>query len=158
MFCSKCGQKLDNNVKFCSGCGGKVEKTDKVQGSYSNDSISILRNVIHKNKTILLIALIIILGIIIFRPFGNNSSAIVGKWEDEYDVITFKKDGTYISSYYFGLGNVNEYRVDKGKIIFNIALLGKEEYLFDIKDNKLYMYDIDDIKKQDPYYELERVK
>lgn len=42
MFCSKCGNKLDENAKFCSSCGTiinapEAQKTDQAEGALKND-------------------------------------------------------------------------------------------------------------------------
>lgn len=46
MYCSKCGKKLDEGVKFCSGCGNKI-----VDEIVNIPSMSKQKDVVTTNKT-----------------------------------------------------------------------------------------------------------
>ncbi len=74
--------------------------------------------------------------IIAFSCVGCSGNPLVGKWEDERDIVEFKSNGKFTSSVYFMSG---EYTVNGNQVTMNIPLVGKDTYDFKIENGVLTM-------------------
>lgn len=111
MYCSKCGNKIDNGSTFCGKCGKSINK--ETNSNTNNTKLSIL-----KRKQIIIpciIVLIIILVYYIMFNIGksNLSNELIREWSRvemgdsdtvyklELDFSKDKIDYNFISSYAF---------------------------------------------------------
>lgn len=88
-----------------------------------------------KRKVSLFLVLVAV--ILVMCSCGGNG--LVGKWEDDSDVIQFKSNGKYISQVYFGFGEESEYSINGDKLTLIEPLVGKEEYTYEIEGEKLLL-------------------
>lgn len=89
--------------------------------------------IIRKNIFILSLV-IIVLFVSACSSTSNGKNAVIGKWEDESSIVEFKKDGKLGTNDIWGSG---EWYIDGDHLIISTSLLGKSEYVYDIKDNVL---------------------
>ncbi len=78
MFCTKCGNELENNAVFCSNCRAKVDGNDSVSETISkNSSVNGFAILINGNKkTVGVIAAIIAVVIIVAMAFHKHANTI----------------------------------------------------------------------------------
>lgn len=118
MFCSKCGQKIEENSQFCSNCGNKLS-IDNKQSSESNK----IRKI-----TIAIISLFIAVSYTFFTVIDYL------EWED------IKKN--YHKQYVYSDNGILQYDIDTGTIYVETMLdITENEIKKDIPDNKtILMY------------------
>lgn len=84
MFCNKCGTEIQKNSAFCSSCGNKIEQVNnkilnenpKPQNNTVTNETKVNiqnENTTTKNKSSLIIGIIVIIGIIIGVMIGGNN-------------------------------------------------------------------------------------
>lgn len=133
IFCSKCGNGLENDMKFCNKCGAKVEKLDinKIlngeQKEITNQSVvednknKINENQQTSNNTITItsyILLIIIATMIFYYGFMGFWFLVNG----EFYIPVFLKIVIIGASIFYGLKSlVTDYTNDKYTKVFNIS-------------------------------------
>ena len=71
--------------------------------------------------------------------FNKKKNPIIGRWEDENELITFNDDETFNSFYYWLEGSyiLNE---SNNKITLIAKISGKEEYYYTLEDDTLTLY------------------
>lgn len=139
MFCEKCGEKLEDNVKFCSKCGNPIN--GNVVGTQTDSKTEKYKEIVNgskKNKTVGMIAVAIIVLVVIagaFRLVGGSdksSDLLVGTWvsEDE-EMVVFEDDGSCIAPFtYVGAWweSAEHYTVEKNG---NLVMTSKEGHADD---------------------------
>lgn len=121
MFCSKCGNKLENNSLFCEKCGEKVEVLPAKASLQYQSKVIALKN--YKSIIIAASAVIILIVIItavlsisnssiagrIYGSLARNETFPADKYSDGkwyYDVVEFKSGGIciwkYHNEFYYG--------------------------------------------------------
>ena len=82
MFCSGCGNGLNDGAAFCSSCGKQhVDRSDGVQGNgESQPNVSELPNSSSKNKKIIGIAAAAVLIVVVLVVALGNSGGLSGTW------------------------------------------------------------------------------
>ena len=108
MYCSKCGEKLNDDALFCCKCGAP---TQQPQSQTYTNNYSQAQNVLYaaprsnNTKIIIIVAIVaatLIIMSIIFAVvlFSGSSSSISGKYEYDtgryYYTLEFKSNGTCI--------------------------------------------------------------
>ena len=79
MFCTKCGQKLDQGMKFCKKCGKKVEfSISHTDQTIQNNIIPVKNSFLISLITIIYCAVSLIISLVLRGPFKRDV------WGDEY--------------------------------------------------------------------------
>ena len=93
MFCTKCGNEMQQGSKFCPKCGQNVEGSASVNNYDTNSNLRVKSN--KKALMIILsIVLVIILGAVSFTIYAVKSSPrhkILGTWV----ATTYKRTGSF---------------------------------------------------------------
>lgn len=98
MKCSKCGNELKEDDLFCTKCGKKVEqevKEEKTEKSLNNNAKEKQKSKKWKVLVPILIILIIIAGILVFKKVNNESSqsnANVINTDEEKVITTYERN------------------------------------------------------------------
>lgn len=116
MFCSKCGNKLDNSSLFCEKCGERVEMLPAQTSLQYQSKVIVKKNY---KPIIITASAIIILIVIITAVFSISNNSIVGrvygslaekekphadKYSDGkwyYSVVEFKSEGICIWKHHY---------------------------------------------------------
>lgn len=128
IFCTECGEKLDDSAMFCSKCGNPVEsdnvnnvKTDDSvnTNNSANNSINNLVKTISKEPKIIILCVVILLLIIgIFSIMGGGNNASVSSGDEASVSSGDKASMGGVSQSFIGGGNEN--LVDVTDIIYEI--------------------------------------
>ncbi|WP_125588152.1 zinc-ribbon domain-containing protein [Companilactobacillus jidongensis] len=76
MFCSKCGYKVENGVKFCPKCGQNLLTKKPVKENNTTEKITIIKKYGHNKKVIIALTAVIIVLIaywVVYVPMTVNS-------------------------------------------------------------------------------------
>lgn len=71
---------------------------------------------------------------------NNPNNKIIGRWQNEHDIVEFMKNGQFKAGYYWLNGN---YEISGSTIIMNTLILGNETYIFSIDGDTLTLTDKD---------------
>lgn len=139
MFCGKCGEKLEDNVKFCPKCGSPI--SGNVAGTQTDSKTEKYKEIVNgskKNKTVGMIAVAIIALAVIagaFRLVGGSdksSNLLIGTWvSEEEEMVVFEDDGSCIAPFtYVGAWweSAEHYTVEKNG---NLVMTSKEGHADD---------------------------
>lgn len=85
---------------------------------------------------------------------GGNSNSIVGKWQDNHDIVEFKSDGKFTAqSYWLG----GSYTVSGNKLSLSPAMENMQEFTYEInKDGHLILKRIN--SKYTTQYDFKKIK
>lgn len=117
MFCNKCGNKLEDDMKFCNKCGNKVGEiiVDSNKETSKTDSYN-------KKKKSNLVPILMAIGIVVvFLVFINkmgNDVAEIGKSQDSFTSAINEKNGES-KSYKSDINFKNPSSIENGKVISN---------------------------------------
>ncbi len=164
MFCTKCGQQINENASFCVNCGNKVEQTQPSAPQYTPPTQYAQppqyappqqyapqpQYAPKKSKTGLIVGLcagaVVIAAVLVVLfvfVFPGGDAELVGKWYDTqgYSTIDFAANNTLkISSMGFDMqGNYNyDTQTKRGKI--DISFFGMSDTSdFYIEDGILHL-------------------
>jgi len=88
-----------------------------------------------KWKKVVLMALALLMLVCMASCSAGNK--LIGKWQDDYELVEFKKDGSFSASYYWLGGS---YTIDGDALILSAALTGKKSFTYAVEGDTLYLY------------------
>lgn len=95
-YCKQCGEQLENQAKFCTNCGYSIEtKQAPAQSAVTKEESSRFKDRFNK-KGILAIAVIILLGFVVYFIFGGID--IAGKYTNGSETMEIKRNGKLIAT------------------------------------------------------------
>ena len=145
MYCSKCGNKLDENSSFCGKCGYSVNKNnDKKPKKY----ISLLKNKKVLIITIIIIAFILLYFIIMAIGKNNLSKELQKDWVrvetgekgTTYKLVLDFSDNKIVYNFESGLSILN---TTIGTYNYKVVGFNKIEVIADSENSKNKTYKIE---------------
>lgn len=116
MFCTNCGNKLEENEKFCGNCGQKVGNEIVKNENLTNQQHNTGPKGFNSKKTgIVLIIGVAILGVLAIMGFNNLGSDNIISGNKKYEDIAVQYIETTSKDYlsYMTLVNTSSYTLDK---------------------------------------------
>ncbi len=126
--CPKCGTLNGETSTYCKSCGNSLNNSAMANERPQNNSINISGAI----KAIFV--LIVIIGAVYLGYNHFAKSDIVGKWENNKELVEFRSDGSMTAGYYWLNG---KYTLEDDDIIDITDLGGKQEYTYKIDGDTL---------------------
>lgn len=151
MFCTKCGNELQNQDVYCTKCGENVSinQENSIDRRVNNNQTIIDRISIDFKKEkfkyyFFFSVLVIAFGLIIYAGYSSTKNNIVGRWTDSKDIIEFKSDGRFTAEYYWIGGS---YEIKGNKLVISSFMEDKKEFDYEIKGDELTINKVGKFKR-----------